>query len=219
MGKLRSTMSVSLDGFAAGPDQSVKEPLGVGGERLHEWMTPLAVFREIHGEDPEGEVNASTDVVRGWWENVGAVVMGRNMFGGGPGPWRGDWRGWWGENPPYHMPVYVITHHPRAPLEMQGGTTFHFVTDGIEAALDRATEAADGKDVWLTGGASVTRQFLRAGLLDEIEISLAPVILGDGERLFVDLDGSRIELEQVRAVEAPGVTHISYRIRRDGRPA
>jgi dihydrofolate reductase len=217
MSKLRSTMAISLDGFGAGPDQSVKDPLGVGGERLHEWMIPLAIFSEMHGEDGRGgEVNASTDVVRGWWENVGAAVMGRNMFGGGPGPWRKDWRGWWGENPPYHVPVFVITHHAREPVEMQGGTTFHFVTEGIEAALKSATEAAGGKDVWLTGGASVIRQYLRAGLLDEIEISLAPVLLGDGEQLFAGLDGSAIQLEQIRAVEAPGVTHIRYRVRRDG---
>jgi dihydrofolate reductase len=217
MSKLRSTMAMSLDGFVAGPDQSVENPLGVGGERLHEWMIPLAVFREMHGEDAGGgEVNASTAVIRGWWENVGAVVMGRNMFGGGPGPWREDWQGWWGENPPYHVPVFVITHHSREPLHMQGGTTFHFVTEGIEAALKLATEAAGGQDVWLTGGASVIQQYLRAGLVDEIEISLAPVLLGEGERLFADLDGSEIELEQVRAVEAPGVTHISYRVNRDG---
>jgi dihydrofolate reductase len=216
MGKLRSTMAMSLDGFVAGPDQSVRDPLGVGGMRLHEWMTPLAVFHEMHGEDGVGEVNASTAIVRGWWDNVGAVVMGRKMFGGGPGPWRGDWRGWWGENPPYHVPVFVITHYPREPLEMQGGTTFHFVTDGIEAALKRATEAAGGKDVWLTGGASVTQEYLRAGLLDEIEISLAPVLLGRGERLFAGVDGSEIELEQIRSVEAPGVTHIGYRVKHGG---
>ena len=213
MAKLRSTMAMSLDGFVAGPNQSVKDPLGVGGMRLHEWMVPLAVFSEMHGEKAVGEVNASTPVVRGWWENVGAVVMGRNMFGGGPGPWRGDWRGWWGENPPYHVPVFVITHHAREPLEMQGATTFHFVTDGIDAALVRATEAADGKDVWLTGGASVIRQYLQAGVLDEIEISLAPVLLGRGERLFADVDGPEIELDQIRAVEAPGVTHIRYRVK------
>jgi len=147
MSKLRATMAISLDGFGAGPDQSVDTALGVGGERLHEWMIPLAVFREMHGEGGgEGEVNASTAVVRGWWENMGAVVMGRNMFGGGPGPWRGDWRGWWDENPPYHVPVFVLTHHPREPVQMQGGTTFHFATEGIEATLKLATEAAGGKD-------------------------------------------------------------------------
>jgi dihydrofolate reductase len=216
MVELRATMAISLDGFAAGPNQSVHDALGVGGERLHEWLIPLAVFHEVHGEDAEGELNASTAVVRGWWENMGAVVMGRNMFGGGPGPWHDDWRGWWGENPPYHVPVFVITHHPRDPLEMQGGTTFHFVTQGIEAALERATQAAGGKDVWLTGGADVIRQYLRAGLLDQIEVSLTPVLLGDGEPLFAGLGGSGIELEQVRAVEAPGVTHLTYRVKPDG---
>jgi dihydrofolate reductase len=214
MSRLRATISTSLDGFAAGPQQSLEEPLGVGGERLHDWATPLAVFREMHGEqDPEGEVNASTDVMRGWWNNVGAGIMGRNMFGGGPGPWEGDWRGWWGDEPPYHMPVFVLTHHPREPLEMEGGTTFHFVTGGIEEALDRATDAAGGKDVWLMGGASVIRQYLKAGLLDQLDISLTPVLLGDGERLFEDV-GADVRLEQVRAVEAPGVTHITYRVDR-----
>ncbi|MET1010793.1 MAG: dihydrofolate reductase family protein, partial [Actinomycetota bacterium] len=214
MSKLRATMAISLDGFGAGPDQSVDNALGVGGERLHEWMIPLAVFREMHGEDGgAGETNASTAVIRGWWENIGAVVMGRNMFGRGSGPWQGDWRGWWGENPPYHVPVFIITHHPREPVEMQGGTTFHFSTEGIETTLKLATEAADGKDVWLTGGASVIRQYLRERLLDEIEISLTPVLLGEGERLFADLGGAGIELEQIRAIEAPGVTHIKYRVK------
>jgi dihydrofolate reductase len=210
MTKLRATMTISLDGFGAGPDQSVEQPLGVGGERLHEWMIPLDVFKEMHGDDSPGERNASSAVVRGWWENIGAIVMGRNMFGGGPGPWHDDWRGWWGDDPPYHVPVFVITHHERAPLEMQGGTTFHFVTNGIEPALGRATEAASGADVWLAGGASVIRQYLAARLLDEIELSIAPVLLGAGERPF---DGTAdAELEQVRVVEAPGVTHIRYRV-------
>jgi dihydrofolate reductase len=214
MGMLKATMGISLDGFGAGPDQSPEEPLGVGGERLHDWMVELAVFHEMHGEQAEGEVNASTDVVRGWWDNVGAGIMGRNMFGGGPGPWQGDWRGWWGENPPYHVPVFVITHHPREPLEMEGGTTFHFVTGGVEAALEQAMEAAGGKDVWVMGGASVIQQYLRAGLLDEIEISVAPLLLHRGERLFANLEGSEIELEQIRSIEAPGVTHIRYRVKR-----
>ena len=138
------------------------------------------------------------------------------MFGGGPGPWQGDWRGWWGDDPPYHVPVFVLTHHPREPVEMLGGTTFHFVTDGIEEALERARQAAGDEDVLLMGGANVIQQYLRAGLLDEIQISLVPVLLGRGERLLTDLDGSDIELEQVRAIEAPGVTHITYRIRRGG---
>jgi dihydrofolate reductase len=213
--KLRLNIAMSVDGFVAGPDQSEENPLGVGGERLHEWMLPLAAFRETHGESG-GEVNESTPVVEGFFENVGAVVMGRNMFGGGPGPWRDSWRGWWGENPPFHVPVFVITHHPREPLEMQGGTTFAFVTDGIESALQQAAEAAGGKDVSLGGGASVAQQYLRAGLLDEIEVSVATVLLGDGERLFDNLDGAHIALEQLRAIEAPGVTHIKYRVVRSG---
>lgn len=213
MTKLRATMSISLDGYGAGPHQSVDQPLGVGGERLHDWMIPLDVFKEMHGDETPGETNASSDVVRGWWDNVGAIVMGRNMFGGGPGPWRDDWRGWWGDNPPYHVPVFVLTHHEREPLEMHGGTTFHFVTDGIRAALERATEAAGGADVWLAGGASVIRQYLEAGLLDEIELSITPVLLGGGERV---LDGpADAKLEQVRTVEAPGVTHIRYRVAKD----
>ena len=216
MGQLRSTITMSLDGFVAGPDQSLEEPLGVGGERLHGWIVSLAIFREMQGQASEGEVNESTAVVRSWWENVGAVIMGRNMFGGGPGPWQGDWRGWWGDDPPYHVPVFVLTHHPREPVEMLGGTTFHFVTDGIEEALERARQAAGDEDVLLMGGANVIQQYLRAGLLDEIQISLVPVLLGRGERLLTDLDGSDIELEQVRAIEAPGVTHITYRIRRGG---
>jgi len=207
MTRLRATMSISLDGYGAGPDQSLEEPLGVGGEHLHDWMFPLDVFKETSGDPSPGETNASSDVVRAWWENVGAVVMGRNMFGGGPGPWHDDWRGWWGENPPYHTPVFVITHHARAPLEMQGGTTFHFVTDGIEDALARATEAAAGADVRLWGGVSTIRQYLNAGLVDELEVSISPLLLGAGERLF---DGVDAELEQIRAVEAPGVTHIKY---------
>ena len=214
MSRLRSTISVSLDGYAAGPDQSLETPLGVGGEHLHDWMISLAIFGEMHGEEnPRGDVNASTDVVRGWWENIGAGVMCRNMFGGGPGPWQGDWRGWWGDDPPYHEPVFVLTHHPREPLEMRGGTTFHFVTEGVEDALDRARAAAGGKDVWLMGGANVIRQYLRAGLLDQLDVSIAPIVLGGGERPFDDLDPG-IGLEQVRAVEAPGVTHITYRVDR-----
>ena len=216
MTRLRATISMSLDGFAAGPDQSLEQPLGRGGERLHEWLTGLEIFHEMHGEeDPQGGVDASTDVVRGWWENIGAGLMGRNMFGGGPGPWQGDWRGWWGDEPPYHVPVFVLTHHEREPLEMQGGTTFHFVTRGLEDAFERATAAAGGKDVWLMGGASVIRQYLQAGLVDQIDVSVAPVFLGAGERPFGDLDPG-IELEQVRAVDAPGVTHLTYRVRRGG---
>jgi dihydrofolate reductase len=214
MSELRTQMMMSLDGFAAGPEQSKENPFGIGGMRLTEWVLPLEAFRETHGEEG-GEVNASTPIVEGQFENIGASVMGRNMFGGGPGPWGANpWRGYWGENPPYHHPVFVLTHHAREPLEMQGGTTFHFVTDGIESALDQARAAAGGKDVSLGGGATAVQQYLAAGLLDEMLISLVPVFLGSGARLFDDLGGARPRLEQLETVEAPGVTHIRYRVAR-----
>jgi dihydrofolate reductase len=201
---------MSLDGYVAGPDQSEENPLGIGGEELHEWMFPLRAFRETHGREG-GEVNASTPVVEGHFENIGATVMGRNMFWGGTGPWGDDpWRGYWGEDPPYHHPVFVLTHHARDPLEMQGGTTFHFVTDGIEPALEQAREAAGGKDVLVAGGAGAIQQYMAAGLLDEILVSLVPRFLGGGARLFDNLDGER-RLEQVEVIDAPGVTHIRYR--------
>jgi dihydrofolate reductase len=207
--KVRLNISISLDGFAAGPDQSLDNPLGIGGHQLHEWVVPLRVFREIHGESG-GEVNASSAVVEQWVENIGAWVMGRNMFGGGPGPWPDEpWNGWWGEDPPYHVPVFVVTHHPRAPLTLSD-TTFFFVTDGVESAVAQAKEAAGEKDVRLGGGAAVTQQCIAAGLLDEVEISLVPVLLGGGARLF-DNVGTDVELEQIRVVEAPGVTHLMYR--------
>jgi dihydrofolate reductase len=214
MSKLRFFISMSLDGFIAGPNQSAEDPLGVGGEQLHEWIFPLAAWREGHGEEG-GEINASTPVVeRRSAETYGAVVMGRNMFGGGPGPWGDDpWRGFWGEDPPFHAPVFVITHHAREPLEMEGGTTYYFVTDGSEAALDRAKEAAEEKDVSLAGGAKVLQQYLVAGLVDELDISLVPIFLGAGERLFENLGPEPSQLEQVDAIEAPGVTHIRYRPR------
>jgi dihydrofolate reductase len=213
MSKLRFNVTVSLDGFLAGPDQSLEHPLGVGGEDLHQWMFPLAVWRATHGETG-GEVNASTAVVERWNANVGAYLMGRNMFGGGPGPWRTDepWNGWWGENPPYHTPVFVLTNHPREPLELQGGTTFHFVTEGIEAALDGARAAAGDRDVVIAGGASTIQQYLAAGLVDEMELSVSPVLLGAGERLLANLGERPPRLEQLRVTEAPGVTHIAYRV-------
>jgi dihydrofolate reductase len=210
--KLRFNIAMSLDGFIAGPEQSEENPLGIGGEQLHDWGVRLRAFREVHGEKG-GEENASNAVIEGWFENVGATVMGRNMFGGGPGPWGDDpWMGWWGDEPPFHNPVFVITHHDREPVEMQGGTTFHFVTDGIESALAQAKEAAGSRDVSLGGGASVAQQYLAAGLIDEIEISLVPVLLRGGERLFDNLGDADIELEQIRVVEAPGVTHVKYRV-------
>jgi dihydrofolate reductase len=211
MSAVRFQLSISLDGYIAGPDQSEENPLGVGGMALHEWVLPLEAWRRQHGLEG-GEVNASTPVVEEVQSNVGATVMGRNMFGGGPGPWKEDppWTGWWGDNPPFHTPVYVLTHHPREPLEMDGGTTFIFVTDGIDSALDQAKLAAGERDVLLGGGASVARQYLAAGLIDEFELHLVPVLLGNGERLLENVGD--LELEQVRAIEAPGVTHIKYRV-------
>ena len=213
MSKLRSDISVSLDGCVAGPNQSEESPLGEGGEGLHDWVVQLAVWRESHGLEG-GEVNVSTRIVEEARENIGAAVMGRNMFGPpGGGPWGDDpWTGWWGDEPPYHYPVFVLTHHPRDPLEMEGGTTFHFVTDGIESALEGARDAAGGKDVMLWGGARAINQYLAAGLLDELELHLVPIVLGDGARLFDDLGDADVHLEQLRAVEAPGVTHVKYRV-------
>lgn len=210
MGKLRLSITMSLDGYAAGPDQSEENPLGVGAMELHEWFFPLKEFREMHGEQG-GEVNASSPVVSERRANIGATIMGRNMFGPVRGPWPDlSWRGWWGEDPPYHHPVFVLTHHRREPLEMKGGTTFHFVSEGIESALAQAENAAQGADIWLAGGASVVNQYLAARLVDEVDVSIAPVILGGGERLFEGLERGSLKLTQIRAIEAPGVTHIKY---------
>jgi dihydrofolate reductase len=211
--KLRFQISISLDGYVAGPNQSEENPLGEGGEALHEWVVALAAWRKPHGREG-GEVNASSPVFEEMVDGVGATIMGRNMFGGGPGPWgEGPWRGWWGEEPPFHSPVFVLTHHEREPLEMQGGTTFTFVTDGIESALAQATEAAGGKDVALGGGADTLQQYLAAGLVDELWLNVTPVLLGAGSRLFDErVAASGVALEPVRAVEAPGVTHLKYRV-------
>jgi dihydrofolate reductase len=214
MSKLRLSVTMSLDGFVAGPDQSEENPLGIGGELLHQWLLPLKAFRETHGEEG-GEVNASTPIAEGILANTGATIMGRNMFGGGPGPWgEKPWSGYWGDDPPYHHPVFVLTHHAREPLEMQGGTTFQFVTDGIESALDQARAAAGDQDVSLGGGATVAQTYLAAGLLDEMVISVVPVMLGGGARLFDNLGDAKPKLEQVQTVEAPGVTHIRYAVAR-----
>jgi dihydrofolate reductase len=209
--KLRFRISMSLDGFVAGPNQSVDNPLGVGGMRLHEWAFPLAAFREMHGLEG-GEVNENTAIIGEWFANIGATVMGRNMFGGHPGPWDATkpWDGWWGANPPFHHPVFVLTHHVREPLELEGGTTFTFVTNGIEAALEQARRAAGGKDVSLGGGANAARQYFLAGLVDEMEISLVPMLLGNGERLFDGAGDDLHGLALVRTVVAPKVTHLKF---------
>ena len=211
MGKVWFQQTVSLDGYSAGPNQSVEEPLGEGGESLHEWMFALEGWHRMTGEEG-GEVNPSTPVFEEALTNYGAVVMGRKMFGGGPGPWSDDppWKGWWGDDPPYHTPVFVLTHHARDPEPMQGGTTFHFVTDGIESALEQAKQAAGDRNVLIAGGARAIQQYLAAGLIDEFELHVVPRVLGAGERLL-DRIGTPT-LQQIRVLEAPGVTHLRYRV-------
>ena len=213
--KLRVNITMSLDGYVAGPEQSLEDPLGKGGEALHTWMVVTRSFREQHGSGEGGTAGLDDERAAAWNENVGAGIMGRNMFGPVRGPWGDDdWRGWWGDNPPYHYPVFVLTHHARPPLEMEGGTTFHFVTDGIEAALERASAAAAGKDVIIGGGASTAQQYLRAGLVDELEVHVSPVLLGGGERLFDDIGDGTAGLELVELVASPAVAH--YRFARSG---
>jgi dihydrofolate reductase len=210
MGKVRVHISTSVDGYVAGPNQSEENPLGEGGESLHDWAVELKAWREFHGKEG-GEVNASTEVMQEAQANVGAEIMGRGKFGGGPGPWGDDpWPGWWGDDPPFHMPVFVVTHHEREPLTLSD-TTFTFVTDGIESALEQARAVAGDKDVSLGGGADIINQYLAAGLVDELELHVAPLVLGGGSRLFEGV-GPELKLELMRAVEAPGVTHLKYRV-------
>ena len=209
MSRVTCQISISLDGFAAGPNQSVDNPLGEGGERLHEWVFPTDAWRGQHGLEG-GERSADSEVAESLVRGVGAYVMGRNMFGGGHGPWDTSWRGWWGEEPPFHVPVFVLTHHAREPLEMRGGTTFTFVTDGIDAALQQAREAAGEQDVCIAGGASTVQQYLAAGHLDELYLHIAPVVLGDGERLLENV--GHPTLEPVEVVHSPATTHVRYRV-------
>ncbi|HEY7159931.1 MAG TPA: dihydrofolate reductase family protein [Acidobacteriota bacterium] len=214
MSKLKFVISMSLDGFIAGPNQSPEDPLGVGGKKLHEWAFPLKAFKELHGGEG-GEVNESNSVVEEMFANVGATIMGRNMFGGYPGPWNPEnpWDGWWGNNPPFHHPVFVVTHFEREPLKMEGGTTFIFVTSGIQDALTQARKAANGKDVHLGGGANVAQQYLSENLIDEMNVSLVPIFLGSGERLFKDMSNEQ-QFELVRTIPAKNVTHLKYRFLR-----
>jgi dihydrofolate reductase len=217
MGKVAVDITMSLDGFIAGPNQSREEPLGDGGENLHDWLFGLKSFRERHGESG-GESNIDSEVLEEAFDAGGAIVMGKRMFGGGEGPWGSDpsfddpWEGWWGDDPPFHMPVFVLTHHPRERLTKEGGTTFTFVTDGIAAALEQAQAAAGDKDVSVAGGANVIQQYLKAGLLDELQIHVVPLLLGSGARLFDNLGTELPELEGTRVIESPTVTHLKYRV-------
>jgi dihydrofolate reductase len=213
MSKVRAEISVSLDGYVAGPNQTMEEPLGEGGEQLHDWMTTLKAWRQRHGMEG-GEENASSAVMDETTANVGAEIMGRGKFGPATrGPWGIDpWQGWWGEDPPFHMPVFVLTHYARQPLTL-ADTTYTFVTDGIQSALDQAKAAAGDQDVFIGGGADTINQFLSAGLVDELRLHVVPLILGGGARLF-DGVGTDVRLEPIRVVEAPGVTHLTYRVLR-----
>jgi dihydrofolate reductase len=212
MGRLTLDISMSLDGYIAGPNQTLELPLGQGGEQLHEWVLGLAPWRERHGLSG-GETNRDAEVVEESIAAVGATVMGRRMFSGGSGPWTDDPNadGWWGDDPPFRHPVFILTHHPRETVTKQGGTTFNFVTEGIEAALDQAREAAGDKDVAVAGGANVVQQYVTAGLLDELQINVAPVLLGGGVRLFAD-GAETVGLESTRVIESPSVTHLRYRV-------
>jgi dihydrofolate reductase len=210
MTRLTLEISMSLDGFVAGPNPTLAEPLGQGGERLHEWAYELASWRERHGREG-GEHNADADVIQESLDRTGAVIMGRRMFSGGAGPWSDDPNadGWWGDEPPFRVPVFVLTHHARKTVTKRGGTSFTFVTDGIESALEQARAAAGGQDVTIGGGADVAQQYLRAGLLDELQIHVAPVLLGGGVRLFGD-PGAPGAVEATRVIASPRVTHLRY---------
>ena len=212
MGKVHVDISISLDGFVAGPNQTLEEPLGKGGEQLHEWVIALKSWRERHGLSG-GETGPDSEVVEESVRDTGATVMGRRMFSGGRGPWEDDSNadGWWGDDPPFRHPVFILTHHAREPVTKQGGTTFTFVTDGIESAFEQARAAAGDKDVAIAGGANAIQQFLTAGLVDELQIHIAPVLLGDGVRLF-DQAPANLELETTRVIDSPRVTHLKYRV-------
>src|SRR4029079_13811720 len=203
---------MSLDGYMAGPNQSREDPLGEGGENLHRWVFGLRAWREEHGLEGGGGDAVDERFAEAWSTDTGAFIMGRNMFGPVRGSWDSApaWNGWWGDDPPYHTPVFVLTHHAREPVEMEGGTTFHFVTDGIEAALDRAREAAGEQDVAIAGGASTVQQYLGAGLVDAMELHVVPLLLGAGERLFETLDSGPVGFECVELVSSPAVAHYSY---------
>jgi dihydrofolate reductase len=209
MPKLRvNGFTISVDGYGAGPDQTVGNPLGVGGEALHDWMVTTRTFKEMYGGEG-GSTGVDDDFVARGMSNAGAWILGRNMFGPIRGDWPDDsWKGWWGDNPPYHAPVFVLTSHPRQSVAMEGGTTFHFVTDGIHAALDRARAAAQAKDIRIGGGVSVIRQYLEAGLIDEMHIAISPILLGSGEHLFANIDTVALGYHTSEHVPTSMATHF-----------
>lgn len=206
------SFTVSLDGYGAGPDQDIDNPLGVGGRELHQWLFPTRTFqRALFGKDG-GTTGVDDDFAVSGFQNVGAWILGRNMFAPSRGDWQDtSWKGWWGDNPPYHVPVFILTHYARPPIEMEGGTTFHFITGGIHDALDRAREAAAGMDVRIGGGADTIRQYLRVGLIDELHIAIAPVLLGRGEPLFEGVDLQALGYECVKFVASEKATHVVLR--------
>jgi dihydrofolate reductase len=210
MPKLRvQSFSVSMDGYGAGPNQDLDNPLGVGGMDLHKWVFPTRTFQRMHSDSGTGSTGIDDDFARRGFENLGAWILGRNMFGPVRGPWPNlEWKGWWGPNPPYHVPVFVLTHHERPPLEMEGGTVFHFVTGGIREALRRAVEAAGGKDVRLGGGVSTVRQYLEARLIDEMHLAVSPVLLGSGEHLFAGLNFPALGYHCTEHVPSPAAMHV-----------
>jgi dihydrofolate reductase len=210
MTKLKvAAFAISLDGYGAGPDQSLENPLGVGGPGLHEWFYPTRTFQQNVGKKGGGTTGPDDDFAARGFDNLGAWIMGRNMFGPVRGPWPDEnWKGWWGDNPPYHVPVFVLTHHQRAPLTMEGGTTFHFVTGGIDAALEQARDAAKGKDIRIGGGASTIRQYLKAGLIDSLHLVVSPVLLGSGEALFEGIDMVKLGYRCTEHVTTPMAMHV-----------
>ena len=209
MSNVTCQISISLDGFVAGPNQSHDNPIGEGGLRLHEWAFATASWREHQGQTG-GARSVDSEVIDEVGQNVGAYIMGRKMFGGGDGSWDHAWKGWWGDDPPYHVPVFVLTHHARDPLPMQGGTTFNFVTTGIRSALDQARSAAAGKDIVIAGGAHTVQQFMAAGQLDELYLHIVPIVLKAGERLLENVGNPT--LQPVKVIASPAVTHVKYRI-------
>jgi len=212
MGQVRvESFAISLDGYGAGPDQDIDNGLGVGGEDLHQWFIPTRTFQRTHGSG-NGTTGVDDDFAARGFRNIGAWILGRNMFGPIRGPWPdSNWKGWWGANPPYHVPVFVLTHHARPPVEMEGNTTFHFVTGGIHEALDRAHEAANGMDVRIGGGPNVIQQYLREALIDELHVAIAPVLLGRGERLFEGVDLRSLGYECVQFAASDKATHVVLR--------